>query len=552
MTRVLSQLHTREALKAGIDTLAGAVVPTLGPLTGPVAIDDKTRGGSPELLDDGGAIARRILQLDNRDADVGAMLLRETLWRQRQAFGDGAATAAALYHTVYADGHRFISAGGDAMLLRQALEAGLKIMLDELRRQTRDVSTVEEMQRVAQSICGDRDIAAALADIFDVLGPHGAIEVQDGGRDLAREFFLGSYWESKVPSNIVFDGVIGERIELKNTAWLISDFELDDLQALVKLVTAVYQAGYSSLAIVAKSFSEQIIAAQGANSRMEDFRLVYLEPTGLVDEREAALEDLALISGGRVLRTVGGHSFAAVTREHLGASELAWVDRNRFGIIAGGGGSETALHNEIEALKARYRRSEDEREQVVLRARIGRLRGGSAVVYAGGSSESEMRYQTERITRTIAATRAALLEGTLPGGGTALLRCGERLRERYENSADPHERAAWQILTRAAEAPCRALLKNAGHEAPGVVLAEIQAGKNGAGYDLRESRIVDMRRDGVVDSAAALMAAARNGIGGAALALTVERIVHRVNPPLAIEPGGLPSSAPESGNIELK
>ena len=551
MTRVLSKSQTREALKAGIDTLAGAVIPTLGPLTGPVAVDDKTRGGSPELLDDGGAIARRVLQLDDRDADVGAMLLRETLWRQRQAFGDGAATAAALYQTVYADGQRFIAAGGDAMLLRQALEAGLKIMLDELRRQAHDVSTAEEMQRVAQSICGDRDIAAALADIFDVLGPHGAIEVQDGGRDLAHEFFLGSYWESKVPSNIVFEGVIGERIELKNTAWLISDFELDDLQALVSLVTDVVQAGYNSLAIVAKSFSEQIIAAQGANSRMQDFRLVYLEPAGLVDEQEAALEDLALISGGGVLRTVGGHSFAAVTRDLLGASELAWVDRNRFGIIAGGDGSETALQRAIEALESRYRRGADEREQVVLRARIGRLRGGSAVVYAGGSSESEMRYQTEGITRTIAAMRSALLGGTLPGGGTALLRCVDGLRERNEVSADMHERAAWQILMRAAEAPCRALLANAGHEAPGIVLAEIQSSQNGAGYDLRKGRIVDMQREGVVDSAAAVLAAVRNGIGGAALALTVERIVHRANPPLAIEPGGLPADA-DSGNIELK
>lgn len=552
MTRVLSQLHTRDALKAGIDTLAGAIIPTLGPLTGPVAIDDKTRGGSPELLDDGGTIARRILQLEDRHADVGAMLLRETLWRQRLTFGDGAATAAALYQTVYAEGHRFISAGGDAMLLRRALDAGLKIMLDELRRAAQEVSTPAKMERLVTSICGDRDIAAALADIFDVLGAHGAIEVQDGGRDLAHEFFLGSYWESKVPSNIVFDGLIGERIELNNTAWLISDFELDDLQALVKLVTDVYQAGYNSLAIVAKSFSEQIIAAQGANSRMEDFRLVYLEPIGLVDEQEAALEDLALISGGAVLRTITGHSFDEVRRELLGASELAWVDRNRFGIIAGGGGDEEVFKREIADLEARYRKSEDEREQVLLRARIGRLRGGGAVVYAFGSSESEMRYHTELITRTIAATRAALLEGTLPGGGTALLRCVEGLRERYEESADLHERAAWQILLRAAQAPCRALLANAGHEAPGIVLAAIQSGQNGAGYDLRRGRIVDMQREGVVDSAAALMAAVRNGIGGAALALTVERIVHRVNPPLAIEPGGLPSSAPDTGNIELK
>ena len=146
--------------------------------------------------------------------------------------------------------------------------------------------------------------------------------------------------------------------------------------------------------IVAKSFSEQIIAAQGANSRMEDFQLVYLEPTGLVDEQEAALEDLALITGGQVLRTITGHSLHGVTRAHLGESELAWVDRNRFGIIAGGG-DEGAVEREVEALEARYARSDDERQQEVLRARIGRLRGGSAVVYAAGSSESEMRYQKD-------------------------------------------------------------------------------------------------------------------------------------------------------------
>ncbi len=551
MARVLSQPQAREALKAGIDTLAGAIVPTMGPLTGPVALDDKTRGGSPELLDDGGTIARRILQLEDRDADVGAMLLRETLWRQREQHGDGAATAAALYQTVFAEGQRFISAGGNAMLLRQALETGLMQLQSDLRRQVQAVTSIDEMERLALSVCGDPDIAVALADIFDVLGAHGAIEVRDGGRDLGHEFFLGSHWESRVPSNIVFDGVVGERIELKNTAWLISDFELDDLGALVKLVTDVYQAGYDSLVILAKSFSEQIIAAQGANSQMEGFQLVYLEPTGLVDEQEAALEDLALITGGGVLRTITGHSLDAITRGLLGASELAWVDSQRFGIIAGGGGDEESVKREIGALESNYINSDDERQLVVLRARIGRLRGGSAVVYAAGSSASELRYQTELITRTIAALRSALLEGSLPGGGTALLRCVKRLRARYEDSGDLHARAAWQILMKAAEAPCRALLANAGHEAPGIVVAEIQSGANGAGYDLRRGRVVDMREEGLIDSAAALMAAVRNGIGGAALALTVDTIVHRVNPPLAIDPGGLPSDA-DLGNIELK
>ena len=552
MTRVLSQRHTRDALKAGIDTMADAVIPTLGPLTGPVALDDSTRPGSPELLDDGGTIARRILQLEDRDADVGAMLLRETLWRQREQYGDGAATAAALYQAVYAEGHRFISAGGDAMLLRHALEAGMKTILDELRGQVHQIETREEMERLALSVCGDANIAAALADIFDVLGPHGAVEARDGGRELGHEFFLGSHWESSVPSNIVFEGLIGERIELTNTAWLISDFALDDLSALVKLVTDVVQARYASLVILAKSFSEQIIAAQGANSRMDDFTLVYLEPTGLVDEQEAALEDLAQITGGQVARTIAGHSMDAVTGDTLGETELAWVDRNRFGIIAGGAGDEKKIEDEIAALEEYYARSDDERRQHILRTRVGRLRGGSAVVYAFGSSESEMRYHTELITRTIAALRSALLDGILPGGGSALLRCGKKLRRYYQESADLHEKAAWQILMKAAQAPCQTLLANAGNEAPGIVIDQIRKGVNGAGYDLRAGRIVDMHEEGVVDSAAALLAAVRNGIGGAALALTVDTIVHRVNPPLAIEPGGMPSSTPDVGNIELK
>ena len=233
MTRILFQPQSREALKAGIDAMAGAVTPTLGPLTGPVALEDSTRKGSPELLDDGGVIARRILQLDDRGADVGAMLLREVLWWQKEQFGDGAATAAVIYRTVFDEGHRFISAGGNAMLLRRHLDQGMTILLDALQAQVRALSGTEEIEAVANSICGDEEIAATLADIFDVLGPHHPVELREGGRGLQHEFFLGSFWESKVPSDIVFEGQMGQRLDLRNTAWLISDFELDDLTALV-------------------------------------------------------------------------------------------------------------------------------------------------------------------------------------------------------------------------------------------------------------------------------------------------------------------------------
>ncbi len=550
MSRLLFQPRAGEALKAGIDTLADAVTPTLGPLTGLVALDDANRPGSPELLDDGGAIARRILQLRDKDADVGAMLLRENLWRQKERYGDGTATAAALYQAVFAGGHRYISAGGDAMQLRRHLEGGMRLMLARCRELAQPLANTEEIKRLALSVSGDPEIAATLADIFDVLGAHSPVEVQDGGRELRQEFFLGSFWESKVPSNIVFQGQAGDRIELRNTAWLISDFELDDLSALVKLVTAVYEAGFDSLAILAKSFSEQIIAAQGANSQMQDFKLVFIEPTGLVDEQEAALEDLALITGGRALRGITGHSLYGVDKAALGKTELAWLDRNRFGVIAGGG-DERAVAREIEALQRRYAASDDDRRREVLRARMGRLQGGSAVIYCNGSSQSEMRYRSELLTRTIAALRAALLEGALPGGGTALLRCLEPLRQAQKSSQDEHERAALQILMAAAKVPSTQLLSHAGHEAPSLVVNEVLSRSNGAGYDLASGLLSDMRGGGPLDSAAAVMGAIRSGIGGAALALTIDTIVHRVNPPLAIEPGGLPASA-DMGNIELK
>ena len=550
MARLVFQPHTRDAIKSGIDTLAAAIAPTLGPLTGPVALDDATRGGSPELLDDGGVIARRILQLDDRDADIGAMLLRETLWKQSESYGDGAATAALLYKAVFQEGHLFNSAGGDAMLLRRELEAGLELLLQALSDQRRQLADTNEIELLARSISGDADLAAALADIFDVLGPHNPIEIRDGGRDLQHEFFLGAHWESQVPSGIIFESRASKRIKLKNTAWLISDFELDDLQALVAIVSDAVRAGFDSLAIVAKSFSEQLIAAQGANSQMEDFTLAFIQPQGLLDEQEAGLEDLALLTGGQVLRTITGHGPRNIGSEQLGKSELAWLDRERFGIIAGGGDA-AAIQNEITALERRYLSSGDERQQELTRGRIGRLRGGSALVYCGGSSESEMRYRRDKAERTITALRSALLYGVLPGGGTAFLRCVAQLESAYAASDDLHERAALRILTRAAQAPCRQLLMNAGHEAPGAVIQDILGSENGSGFDLMRADKIELRQSGVIDSAAAIIGAARNAIVGAALALTVDTIVHRENPPVAIDPGGLPANS-DLGNIELK
>ena len=535
MSRLVFQPQTRQALKRGINALADAVLPTLGPNARHVALEHAVRTHSPELLTDGGTIARRLLQLPEPSADVGAMLLRETLWQQKTAYGDGSATTAALYQTVFEEGCRFIAAGGNAALLRKHLERGMKIILQDLAKQVRMIDKPSEIERLAASICGDPDIAKCLADIFDVLGPHQPIEIRAGGRQLQREFFLGSYWDAKIPSTTVFEGRRGARLNLENTAWIISDFDLDDLTALVKLAANVYQAGFSSLVILAKSFSEQIVAAQAANSRMQDFTLVYLQPTGLLDEQQAALEDLALITGGQVCIQAAGHRLDRIPAESWGQSELAWLDTGRFGILAAQG-RIAAIKREIAALERRFAQSSDERQTMICRTRIGRLRGGSAVIWCGGSAESEIRYQQALIERTVAALRSALLEGCLPGGAISLLACQPRLQAHVEASRDTHERAAGQILMKAAAAPCKQLLVNAGHESPGLIIHELQTRRNGTGYDVQTDQFVEMAQEGAVDSAAAVMAAVRHGISGAALALTVDVILHRPHPPLDLNP----------------
>ena len=533
MSRLVFQPQARQALKRGINTMADAVLPTLGPNARHVALEHAIRTHSPELLTDGGTIARRLLQLPDPSADVGAMLLRETLWRQKTAYGDGSATTAALYQTVFEEGCRFITAGGNAALLRKHLERGMKIILQDLAKQVRTIDKPSEIERLASSIGGDPDIAKCLADIFDVLGPHQPIEIRAGGRELQHEFFLGSYWDAKLPSTAVFEGRRGTRLNLENTAWIISDLDLDDLTALVKLAADVYQNGFSSLVIMAKSFSEQIIAAQAANSRMQDFTLICLQPTGLVDEQQAALEDLALITDGQILRQAAGHQIDRAPAESWGQSELAWLDDGRFGILASQG-QAAAIKREIASLERRFTQSADERQAMICRARIGRLRGGSAVIWCGGSAESEIRYQQTLIERTVAAVRSALLEGCLPGGAISLLACQPRLQAHIEASRDPRERAAGQILMNALAAPCKQLLVNAGHESPSLIIHELQT--RGTGYDVQTSQFVEMAHHGAVDSAAAVMAAVRHGISGAALALTVDVILHRPNPPLALNP----------------
>ncbi len=512
-------------LARGIRQIVAAVRPTLGPLPRRVAIQRPFAGSAPELLDDAGTIARRIVELPDRDEDMGAMLLRGILWRLREEVGDGTATAAVLFGAVFDGGARSLAAGGDATRLRQHLERGARVIAGELAGMASRVSGQEALTRLAAAICHDPPLAALLGEIFDLIGEWGQLDIQQGrGRGLEREYVEGLSWEGGVLARrMIADERAGET-RLGPSAILIGDLAIDDPRELVPLLELAVAEESSSLLIVANRLSEGALALLLAQDPAR-LRVVAVRTPGLGEEEQAAaLEDLAILTGGRRLLRAAGDTLAAIGPGDLGRARRVRATRGQFE-VAGGGGDPRALRRHIAALRAACEGADDRARRDGLRERVGRLLGGAATLWVGGATEAESAARLDLARRTADALRGRSggrparrrrrAAGVPPGGAEALARAG-----------DPDERVAWGILLAALEAPFRALLANAGFDAAEALAAVERAGP-GHGFDLRAGRVVDPVAAGILDVAAAQGAALHAAVTGAGLALTIDVLIHR-------------------------
>jgi chaperonin GroEL len=528
---VVFKARAREGMQRGVNQLVDAVRPTLGPCPRVVAVEHTFRHRTPELLDNAGVITRRIIELADRGADVGAMLLRHLLWRVHEEAGDGTATAAILFQAVYNRGMQYLAAGGDGMALRRHLERGLNAILAELERQTLPVQGQARLTELAASLCFDEPLAHVLGEVFAIVGEHGLAEIRSGqSRGVERQYTEGAYWSGGALSQLLLADQTRLRSDLADVAVLISDLDLDDPRQLMPLIAEAMQRGVGSLLVVAASTSDTITAMLLAASRdPERFRAVAVKTPGLgLVEQAEALEDLATLTGGRRLLKAAGDTLRGLTVDGLGRARRAWCDRNYTGII-GGKGDPRELRRQLAALKAALAHTDEPLQQGALRKRIGRLSGGSALITVGGATESEITLREERAKRTAELLRAALREGVVPGGGVALLACRPRLRAMLEASADLDAQVAFRILLRAVEEPLRVIAGNSGHE-PADVLARLQGAAEGVGLDALSNSVVDMAEAGIYDVAAAQKVAIRAAISGAATALTVDTVVHKRNP----------------------
>ena len=531
------QPSAHQQIQRGINTLVSAVRPTLGPTARTVAIthlmNDQKR---PEILDDGGLIARRVIELSQRGEDMGAMLARALICHQHERMGDGAATAAVLFQAVYNGGLHYLAAGGNAMRLRVHLQAALSCALGLLDEMTFRIEGKENLAGAAEAICHDPPMAKLLGEIFDIIGAYGQLDIRkDHRRELRREYIEGMYWNSGLFSR----EMIVNRAELQTVyeepSILIVDFKINDPRHIMPILEIAVETKIEKLILVAGDLSKEALAGLLlANGKLKNFQVMAVKGPGRnADDRIAAVEDLAILTGAEPMLKVAGHSLKDVAARHFGRARRGWASPHSFGIV-GGKGNPRKLRQHVSHLQSRFQRSDDSKQRGKILERLGKLMGGSATLWTGGASEAEIERRKELAERTASAMRAAVKDGVLPGAGLAYLACRPALESGQRESADPDERAAFRILHQALAEPARAIFENAGYD-PGDVMAKLMNADGRCGFDALSGQLIDRRR--IVDGASIQKSALRNAVLTAGMALTVDVLVHHKTPEIARHPG---------------
>lgn len=524
---VVFQPRVHASMQRGINTIVDAIKPTLGPIARVVAIDYiNKRNSRPEMLDYGGAIARRIIELPDRDANMGAMLARSMILRQHEDVGDGTATAAVLLQAIYNSGLRYLAAGMNAMRIRHFMEEALPIILKKLDDMTFHVEGQAALARMALSLSHDSEMAELLGEIFEMIGEYGQLDIRQGhGRGLKREYIEGVYYNTGLFSREMLDDKDAYKTEYQNPAIFLCDFELDDPRELFPVLKAAADADIPALVIILRNMSDRAMSAILANKRIEKFKAMAIKLPGLnAEDRMAALQDLSALTGAVPVLKATGDSLEKVTRQHFGQARRVWAEQRQFGII-GGRGNPRVLRQHFASLEKSYQRATNPEQRTPLQERLGRLMGGSATLWIGGSTEPEIEVRKALADRTALAIRTTVRDGAVPGGGMALMKCRDLMNRCYSSATDEDERAAYHILAEAFEAPVRAIYENAGFD-PSEVMAKLNFEDGATGFDVVEKKIVNVFEAGIFDSAQAQKTAVHNAISTAALALTVDTLVH--------------------------
>jgi chaperonin GroEL len=517
----------RRRLKAGVDILANAVATTLGPKGRNVALDRKF--GSPTITHDGVTVAKEI-ELEDPYENMGAQLLKEAATKTNDIAGDGTTTSTVLAHAIVTNGLKSLAAGSNPMLLKRGIEAAAKAASEAISKQSIDVTTKEEIASVAAISAQDREIGELIAEVMDKVGKDGVITVEESkGLEFETEYVEGMQFDRGYISPYFVTDPEQMEANIEEPYVLIHDKKISAASDIVPILEKLVQVGKRDFVVIAEDIEGEALATLVLNKLRGMLNVVAVKAPGFGDRRKAMLQDIAILSGGTVITEELGRKLESVTMNDLGQAGKVVVTKDDTTIIEGKG-EASRIKGRIEEIKVEIDRSTSDYDKEKLQERLAKLAGGVAVIRVGAATETELKEKKHRVEDALSATRAAVEEGIVPGGGVALINALKTMKKL--KGANEDEDIGVKIVRKALEKPMYGIVHNAGKD--GAVIIETvrrrqEEEKNeNIGFDVLEEEFVDMVQAGIIDPAKVTKGALENAASIAAMILTTEALITEI------------------------
>ena len=507
----------RRGLEAGVDKLADAVAITLGPKGQNVVLDKKW--GAPTITNDGVTIAKEV-ELEDPWENMGAQLTKEVATKTNDVAGDGTTTATVLARAMVKAGLKNVAAGANPMALKRGIEKAVGSAVESIKGAAKDVESKDDIANVASISAADPEIGSTIAEAMDKVGKDGVITVEESNTfGIELEFTEGMQFDKGYISPYFITDPDRQETVLEDPYILLVNKKVSSVQELVPMLEKVMQAGKPLIAI-AEDVEGEALATLVVNKIRGTFASVAVKAPGFGDRRKAMLQDMAILAGGQVISEEVGLKLENVTLDLLGQARKVVVTKDTTTIVEGGG-SDEEIQGRINQIKAEIEKTDSDWDREKLQERLAKLAGGVAVIKVGAATEVELKEKKHRIEDAVSATRAAVEEGVVPGGGVALIRA-ESVLDRLELEGD--EATGAQIVRGALAEPARRIAQNAGYEGA-VIVARIRDEGDGRGFDAATGEWTDMVKAGIVDPAKVTRSALQNAASIAGLVLTTESAV---------------------------
>ncbi|AVM66544.1 chaperonin GroEL [Peptostreptococcaceae bacterium oral taxon 929] len=530
--------EARHKMEEGINILANTVKVTLGPKGRNVVLDKSF--GSPLITNDGVTIAKEI-ELEDKFENMGAQLLKEVATKTNDIAGDGTTTATLLAQAIIREGLKNIAAGANPMILQNGIRKAVEKTVESIKSYSRKVESSDAIAQVASISAGDKEIGKLIADAMDKVGNDGVITVEESkSMGTTLEVVEGMQFDRGYVSSYMVTDTDKMVAELDNPYILITDKKITNIQEVLPVLEEIVKQS-KPLLIIAEDIEGDAMATLVVNKLRGTFNCVAVKAPGFGDRRKEMLQDIAILTGAKVISEELGYDLKEATIDMLGTAQKVKVDKETT-VIVNGAGSKDEIEARVKQIKTQYEASDSDFDREKLQERLAKLTGGVAVVQVGAASEIELKERKLRIEDALSATRAAVEEGIVPGGGTVLADSIKAL-EAIVDDFEGDEKTGVKIILRALQEPVRQIAENAGLEGS-VVVENVMNEKPGVGFDALNNKYVDMIKSGIVDPTKVTRSALQNAASVASMILTTEAAVADIPKDDAPMAGGMPGGMP--------